>query len=214
MAKESSVDWDSIEPDWRAGIKTKKMLAEEYGVSRAAIDKHFAKLGIERDLNAKIQAEVETMVARKTVTRKVTQHRLNVTEREIVTSNAEEVSDKIIFQKDAAGEAVALSVLHLREVAAASSMAPLLEELGELMRNEDDKGQDKLNDAYRKIIALPSRVDAGKKAIESLKISVELQRKVLRVNDDSPLEDAANSIAAAAANISSAEAYKRMISRK
>ena len=194
--------------------KTKKMLAEEYGVSRAAIDKHFAKLGIERDLNAKIQAEVETMVARKTVTRKVTQHRLNVTEREIVTSNAEEVSDKVIFQKDAAGEAVALAVGFIRESASVTSLVPLLEELGDVMRSEDKNGIDKRNDLYNKVISFSGRVDSGKKAIESLKIAVELQRKVLRIKDDSPLDDVANNIAAAAANISSAEAYKRMISRK
>lgn len=56
-APRSAVDWDAIEPDWRAGIKTKKQMAEEYGVSRAAMDKHFNKVGVERDLTARIQAK-------------------------------------------------------------------------------------------------------------------------------------------------------------
>lgn len=57
MAK-NAIDWDAMEPDWRAGIKSKKELSEEHGVSRAAIDKHLAELGIERDLTAKIAEKV------------------------------------------------------------------------------------------------------------------------------------------------------------
>lgn len=50
QSSRKSVDWDAIEPDWRAGIKTKKQMSAEYGVSRAAMDKHFGKVGIEREL--------------------------------------------------------------------------------------------------------------------------------------------------------------------
>ena len=82
-----TVDWDAMEPDWRAGIKSKKQLAEEFGVSRAAIDKHWAKLGIERDLSAKIRQEAEALVTRDAVAREVT-HGDRVTEREIVEANA------------------------------------------------------------------------------------------------------------------------------
>lgn len=34
--------------DWCAGIKSKQQMSIEHGVSRAGIDKHFAKLGVER----------------------------------------------------------------------------------------------------------------------------------------------------------------------
>lgn len=49
------IDWESIEKDWRAGIKTKLQMSEEHDVSRAAMDKRFKKLGIERDLSEKIR---------------------------------------------------------------------------------------------------------------------------------------------------------------
>lgn len=58
------VDWEAIEKDWRAGIKSKKQMSDDHMVSRAAIDKHFAKLGIDRDLKAQIQAQAQALVAR------------------------------------------------------------------------------------------------------------------------------------------------------
>ena len=59
----AEIDWEKIEPHWRAGIRTKLEISNEFGVSRAAMDKHFKKLGIERDLTAKIQAKAESLVA-------------------------------------------------------------------------------------------------------------------------------------------------------
>ena len=46
--KKPPVDWVLVETDWLEGIKSKQQMSIEYGVSRAGIDKHFAKLCIER----------------------------------------------------------------------------------------------------------------------------------------------------------------------
>lgn len=50
------VDWDAMEEDWRVGAKPVLQLSKEYGVSRAAIIKHWEKAGIDRDLSGKIRA--------------------------------------------------------------------------------------------------------------------------------------------------------------
>ena len=62
MAAPKKVDYERIEPGWRAGIKSPAQLASEYteatgiSVSRSAIIKHFTELGVPRDLKAKVRA--------------------------------------------------------------------------------------------------------------------------------------------------------------
>lgn len=53
----------------------------------------------------------------------------------------------------------------------------LLEELDELMRREDDKGQDKLNDLYHKLISLPGRAKTMEDLGESPSVLVMLERQ-------------------------------------
>ncbi|MFB9246511.1 hypothetical protein ACFFXZ_33160, partial [Massilia antarctica] len=63
MAKEKKIiDWDLVEKDWRAGIKTKQQMAVEHGVSRAAMDKRFTKLNISRHLGSRIRAKADSIV--------------------------------------------------------------------------------------------------------------------------------------------------------
>ena len=57
--------------------------------------------------------------------------------------------------------------------------AALLAELGDLLRAEDDKGQDKLNDLYRRIISLPDRARTMKSLADSLRVMIDLQRQAL-----------------------------------
>lgn len=77
MAAQQKVDYERIEPDWRAGILSPAQMAEAYtkatgvAVSRVAIIKHFDKLGVPRDLKARIKAKAESMVAQAMVTGKV-----------------------------------------------------------------------------------------------------------------------------------------------
>lgn len=59
-AKPKDIDWDGMESDWRAGIVSLSVLSREYEVSRAAIEKHWDKLGVPRDLNAKIKAKADS----------------------------------------------------------------------------------------------------------------------------------------------------------
>lgn len=68
MAAPRIIDYGRIEPGWREGIKSLQQLADEYveatgqSVSAPSIHKHFTKLGIPRDLSAKIKAKADAMV--------------------------------------------------------------------------------------------------------------------------------------------------------
>lgn len=69
MAIPGTVDYARIEPEWREGVKSVPQLAAEYTektgqtITQAAIRKHFVKLGIPRDLSAKIKAKADALVS-------------------------------------------------------------------------------------------------------------------------------------------------------
>ena len=77
MAAPRIIDYGRIEAGWREGIKSVQQLADEYeaetgqNVTLTAINKHFKKLGIPRDLSAKIEAKAAAMVSAAMVSGKV-----------------------------------------------------------------------------------------------------------------------------------------------
>lgn len=79
------VDWEAIEIDYRAGIRTLRDMAGEYGVSHVAIKKRADKEGWSRDLSARIKARTEELVNRALVTTPVNA----AAERAVVEANAE-----------------------------------------------------------------------------------------------------------------------------
>lgn len=68
MAAPRIIDYGRIEPGWRAGVLSVQQLADDYQIATGqsvtiqAINKHFKKLGIPRDLSAKIEAKAAAMV--------------------------------------------------------------------------------------------------------------------------------------------------------
>ena len=74
MAAPRKVDYERIEPGWRAGVKSAEQLAAEYTaetgarVSAAAIKKHFSRLGVPRDLRRQVKAKADAMVLEAGVT--------------------------------------------------------------------------------------------------------------------------------------------------
>lgn len=176
------IDWDSMSQDWRCGLKSVLQLSTEYGVSRAAIIKHWAKERVERDLSAKIRAEAEAKVTRDAVTCKVTSD-TKATERQIVDSNAEMMASVIRSHHRSLGRMDSIIKLLFDRLEAELSGTELFSQLGELLASPDENGVDKLNDLYRKVIALPSHTDTAKKLAETLKVKIELERKVFKIEE-------------------------------
>lgn len=57
-------DWERIELDYRAGIKTLRQIADENGITHGAINKRAKRDGWERDLSAKIHAKADVLVSK------------------------------------------------------------------------------------------------------------------------------------------------------
>ena len=68
MSEKKKIDWERIEVDYRAGIKTLRDIAAEHDISHVSVNKRAKRDGWVRDLTAKIQAKAAELVTRSMVT--------------------------------------------------------------------------------------------------------------------------------------------------
>ncbi len=179
-------DWSVIELDYRAGIKSLRQIADEHGVSHPAITKRAKRLGWERDLSARINAKADALVSKAAVTTAVTAE-TRITEKAVIDANATAIKEvRLAHRKDIQrSRGIVMRLLDELELQTGPENAELLEQLGDLMRREDDKGQDRLNDLYHKIISLPGRAKTMKDLGESLRVLVGLERQAFGMPDKS-----------------------------
>lgn len=181
------IDWEAVEIQYRAGIRSLKDIGAEFGVSDAAIVKRAKRDSWVRDLKAKILARADAKVSAAVVSAEVSA-RTKLNEREAIERASDEiVSVRLGQRKDIQrSRSIVMRLFDELELQAGPENAQLLEELGELMRKPDDKGQDKLNDLYQKIISLPGRAKTMKDLGESLRVLVALERQAYGIKDDAP----------------------------
>ena len=185
-------DWERIELDYRSGIKTLRQIAAEHGITHTAINKRARKDGWQRDLSKRIQRKADELVSKAAVSKVVTTE-TRVAERELVEANAHAVANvRLAHRTDIQrSRRITMSLLEELEGQTGAEAVDLLSKLGDLMRSDDDKGQDKLNDLYHKIISLPGRARTMKDLGESLRVLVALERQAFGMDDkDNAPEDA------------------------
>lgn len=174
-------DWERIEADYRAGILSLREIAGTAGITEGAIRKRAKRDGWERDLSAKIKARADALV-RKEAVRSEVRAAGAVTERQIIEANAERIAQ---VRGEHRGDILRLRTLGLTllaELEGQTADVDALRNLGELMRAPDDKGMDRLNDLYRKVIETPSRIDSAKKVAETLKHAIGLEREAYNID--------------------------------
>ncbi|MFK3922142.1 hypothetical protein ACI2JC_21210 [Pseudomonas fulva] len=169
-------DWEAIERAYRAGLLSIREIAAAHEVSHTAINKRAKRDGWHRDLKAKIKAKADALVSRREVSTEVSSKQAE-TEREIIELNAEVIANIRMAHRGDISRSRRLTNKLLDELEGLTDNRHLFEELGELMRNPDDNGQDKRNDLYNKIIDLPGRTKTMKELAETLKTLVALERQ-------------------------------------
>jgi hypothetical protein len=176
------IDWEAIEKDWRAGIKSKKQISTEFGVSRAAMDKHFAKSGITRDLKAKIQAKAAALVTQSMVSSEVTP-KAAATEIEIVEVNAQAIAWKqLSHRQDIKRGRVIMNKL-FDELEAMCDHNEELQQLANIIA-EGEQASEKQIEMFRKVIGYISRVGSVKQLVETMKNLIALEREAFGMNPD------------------------------
>ena len=175
-------DWERIEADYRAGLKSLREIASEHGISHVAINKRAKRDGWPRDLSAKIAAKADELVTRAEVTKSVTTAEGRAAEKAIVEANGELLATTVLRERADVGRARSLAMRLLDELSEITESKDEFSQLGEILSSGD---ADKLGDIYRRVIALPSRIDGVKKLSDAIKTLVELERKVLKLDTES-----------------------------
>lgn len=196
MAAKSQVDWEAIEPFWRAGIKSVTQIATEYtettgiSVSHTAINKHFKKLGVPRDLDAKVQAKAKAMVSNAMVSGKVSTE-TTATDAQIIVAAATEVATvRLSHRKDINKSRVLVRSL-LEEIERQTDSPDLFDKLAALVADapddeskEDAAARKALQDSFYKVVSLSGRVDNVKKLVDAMKTLVGLERQAFGILDE------------------------------
>lgn len=187
MSEKRAPDWERIESDYRAGLLSVREIATAQGVSHTAIQKKAKTLGWERDLAAKVKAKADALVAKREVASQVATA-TEVSDRAVIEANAEVIANIRLAHRGDIKRARTLCMSLLEELEAETGDIDLFRELGELLRSEDDKGQDKRNDLYQKVISSAGRIDSMKKLAETLKNLVGIEREAYGIVDAAKLE--------------------------
>lgn len=178
--RRTPTDWDAVERDYRTGRFTKRELAEKHGISHTAINKRAIKFAWVQDLSERINQATQAKLAQQVRN----EAKAKLEQFSVSTLVAKSVSDS--FQNDVetidlASDINAIVVSRhrkglseitdvrrqlLSQVAQAAANLPDLAEVIEMVRNPDENGVDKANDAMRKAMNRSSLIDDLKKLAE------------------------------------------------
>lgn len=167
-------------------------LAAEYevatgvSVTHAAINKHFKKLGVPRDLRAKIQAKAAAMVSAAMVSGKVSIDTIPA-DAEIINRCAIDVATVQLSHRTDIRRYRDLCQSMMIELEAETQNMELFANLGEILATSDENTS-KLNEIYRKVISLPQRIDGVKKLAETLKTLIGLEREAFGIDERKPMD--------------------------
>jgi hypothetical protein len=200
--KKPAVDWEALEPHYRANIKSLKELGQEYGCSDAAIVKHAKKHGWTRNLAAKIAAKAEAKVSAAAVSPEVSARKA-ANQEVVVEANADLQFRVRMAHRTDIGRARSLFGKLLAELEIVTDNKELYEQLGELLDESgpDSNGtwrKDKINEIYRKVISLSGRVSDAKSLSDMLERVVKLERQAFGIDGEqqaSPLDEVLKRIA-------------------
>jgi hypothetical protein len=113
-----------------------------------------------------------------------------VPEREIVEANATLSANALLSHRKDITRGRSLTIKLLEEIESQTSNHELFASLGLMLAAPDEKGVDKLNELYLKVIGTPSRIDSMKKLSDTLKTLIALERQAIGLKDDAlPMDD-------------------------
>lgn len=185
----ASPDWEAIESAYRAGLMSIREIASQHGITHGAINKRAKRDGWERDLKAKIKAKADALVSKREVSKQVSIETAT-NERILIEANAEVIANVRMEHRGDIRRARNIASSLFGELEAQCADVGALEQLGELMLSPDDKGQDKLNEIYHKVISMPGRVKSMKDLSDTLKTLIGLERQAYDI--DGPNGDEAS----------------------
>ena len=181
-------DWEVIERHYRAGLLSLREIAKDGGVTEGAIRKRAKRDQWSRNLAAKIQQRADDLVRKATVRTASTQLTA-VTEKEVVEGNADVIVRIKLSHRTDIARVKSLLIMLLAEAEHQGANVELYQQLGVMLANPDERGQDKLGEIYRKAMSLPSRVGVLKQITETLAMLIKLEREAFGIDNEKATEN-------------------------
>ena len=181
-------DWERIEAEYRAGVLSLREIASANGCSHVAVNKRAKAHGWVRNLKDRINAKAEELVNKALVTGLVTGDRA-VNERAVIDANAQRIAQVRGEHRHDITRMRSLVLRLLSECEAEAADPDVFEGIGVLLNSPDDRGVDKLNEAYRKAISLPVRIKGVKELADTMKTLVGMEREAYGIaSAEEPIE--------------------------
>lgn len=208
-ADKKPVDWELIEKDYRAGIKTVRQIAEERGISHTAINKKAKQFAWERDLEKRVQTKAKNKVSRQLVS-KVVSTETQLSDAQVVEVYSDVVASVDMIQREDVRMAVDASRGHLSELIALTDPAykdklqwvatlierairvkaekgkkkpmPSQEDLDALLESFHDLAE--IYALFKYTTTLHSRVKLAKEIAASHGVYIPLQRKIFGLDTE------------------------------
>lgn len=163
--KKPVADWFIVEKEYRAGVLSLREIASGAGITEGAVRKRAKKDGWSRDLQAKILAKTEEKVRKEAVRTSSTQLTAE-DERTVVEANADLQFQVRMSHRRGLDKLRTVKEKLVAQIEQAVDNFVDLQEVIEMVRNPDENGMDKANDALRKAMGRSSVVDDLKKLSE------------------------------------------------
>lgn len=180
-APRPDVDWERIEVDYRANVKTLREIADEHGISHGSITKRATRDGWDRDLRAKIRAKADALVS-KALASTAAPTVSKAAELDTVQAEAQVQATIRIEQRADVRRARALVAQLIAELEQATGQKDLLAQLGEIMAGGDSP---KMGEAFEKVMSLSGRTQTVAKLSEALQRMIDLESRVFGLEDRS-----------------------------
>lgn len=176
------VNWAGIEPHYRAGIRSIKAISAEFGVSRAAIDKHARKHGWTRDLLPSIKAKSDQQVARAAVAPAGCSPAATFSDQAIVDAGADQLTLVRLSHRADIAKARRLCQSLLAEVDVIQDRPELFAMVFDALDGADITETVNLERLARVVSDLPTRVKVLKDLAEAVGRLVSLEREAFGLN--------------------------------
>jgi len=190
MAERKQVDWESVERDYSAGLLSLREIAAKYDTKESSIRYKANQNDWSRDLSKKIEQKTNEKL-RKIELRTELRSEKAISEKEIIEASAQAIVNVKLEHRGDIRKSKRIVNSLFDELEITTDNRELFEQLGEMLRNESDSGQDKLNDIYKKVISMPQRIDGVKKLTDALKTMIGLEREAYDITSaPTPTENA------------------------
>lgn len=218
---ESTIDYDRLEREYRAGILTLREMASACGCTEGAIRKRAKRDGWSRDLTAKIHQAADELVRKEAVRKTVRKSKDSAyQDAQVVELNAQAIATVRLGQRRDIQRARALANKLLSELELQTDHPTTYDELAVLLREGIEGGSEsegenktwgKREMAFEAAISLPERTKTMKACAEVLQRLVALEREAFGIG---PVKEGENEGAVAPAAGTPREHYQWLSQQK